>query len=76
MTPRTNVHENLMPHEAWAEIPLVSYMGQYDAQKIKFCQERNQDFKLYTKEVVCMEVALMLICLIAVVVTFLLQHVN
>ncbi|XP_052775502.1 trichohyalin-like isoform X24 [Mya arenaria] len=50
LTTRSGVHENLMPHEAWAEIPLVSYMGKYDDEKIRFRNERNKDFKLYSEQ--------------------------
>lgn len=40
-----------MPHVHWAEVPLVSFMGKYDQDKVKVRNERNRDFQLYLEKV-------------------------
>lgn len=45
------VKENLMPHVASAETPLVNYMGQYDKEQLKFRLERNKDLREFSEKV-------------------------
>ncbi|KAL4235723.1 hypothetical protein ACF0H5_004115 [Mactra antiquata] len=49
-TPRTMVKENLMPHVASAETPLVNYMGSYDKEQVKFRLEANKDLRAYSEK--------------------------
>ena len=51
LTPRYTVKENLMPHMASAETPLVNHMGSYDMEKTKIRQEQNRDLRDYSEKV-------------------------
>ncbi|XP_060551910.1 trichohyalin-like isoform X26 [Ruditapes philippinarum] len=49
-TPRVTVKENLMPHVADSETPLVNYMGQYDKDRLKFRLERNKELRDFSEK--------------------------
>ncbi|XP_053394559.1 trichohyalin-like isoform X24 [Mercenaria mercenaria] len=49
-TPRTTVKENLMPHVASAETPLVNYMGSYDNDRLKYRLERNKELRDFSQK--------------------------
>lgn len=50
-TPRVTVKENLMPHVADSETPLVNYMGQYDKDRLKYRLQRNQELRDFAEKV-------------------------
>ena len=50
-TPPNTVQENIMPHIAAAETPLVTHLGKYDMEQKKFKQERHKDFHAFTEKV-------------------------